>query len=170
MQRNRQEDDDFIELPLGTSAEIAASIVSTKTKRNSLRTSLENMLVEFLRELSPDSSADNKLVNERPLARSRRSARQGDYAEDPSTSSSVNMSDGGEAVETDEIDMDTIRKIEIGSRNVTVEPYYYKRIGQMRECDVSRRKITQLDQYELDKTLTQSDEAQLNIRKVLNYR
>lgn len=160
LQRNRQ-DDELIELPLGTSAEVAASIVNSKAKRNSLRSSLENMLVEFLREVSPDST--EKLIDDRPLARNRRNARQSDYDEDPGNRS-------GEAEEGDEIDMETMRKIEIGSRNVTVEPYFYKPIRKPRDCDAVRRKISQLDQYELDKSLTQSDEAQLNIRKVLNYR
>lgn len=119
------------------------------------------MLVEYLRELSPDST--QALVNENtPMARTKRNARQHhDYGDEADKKS-------GEDARA--VDLDAMRKVEIGSRFVSVEPYRNERIRKATECDVSRRRIAQLDQYELDKTLTQSDEAELNIRKVVNYR
>lgn len=110
------------------------------------------MIVEYLRELSPESQT--MLDTDRPHVRNKRDA------------SHIKYDDADEA-DTD-IDLDDLRKVEIGSRDFSVRPKEY--IGKLSECSAFRRQVMQLDQYELDKTLTQSDEQQLNIRKVLNYR
>lgn len=148
--------------------------ISPKSKRNSLRDTLESLIVDYLRELSPESNAVDVMsfgdgISRRRRRRRKRSARQStDYEE------VVHRSD---AKRKDDVmvDVNELRKIEIGSRNITVHPTQRsgrtEHIGKPSECAAFRRRVTKLDQYELDKALMKNDESrELNIRRVLNHR
>lgn len=161
--------------------------VNPKSKRNSLRDTLESLIVDYLHELSPETSdvgADagasfgGGVTPRRRRRRRRRSARHSsDYYEDVESMRRENgAGEGADAKDGDVVvDVNVLRKIEIGSRNITVRPTprsrRTERIGQPSECAAFRRRVTKLDQYELDKALMKNDETrELNIRRVLNHR
>lgn len=143
----------------------SSDFISTKSKRNSLRDALEELIVDFLRELTPGSSTSGSSI------RYRRSARQTDEYEQDGQADEIREEDD----ETGEQDVNDMRRIEIGSRNITVLPTQRvrepQRIGRPSECAELRRRVTKLDQYELDKALMKDGESrELNIRRVLNHR
>lgn len=152
------------------SAHTSNVFISTKTKRNSLRDALEQLIVDYLRELAPGDSTSSLTAS----SRYRRSARQTDEYDDQDA-----YADGQEDEEQrdagNEQNVNDLRRIEIGSRNITVLPTQRvrepTRIGRPSECAELRRRVTKLDQYELDKALMKDGESrELNIRRVLNYR
>lgn len=159
----------------------------------------------------PDNDAGAAFVSalttadgrQRQRRRRRRSARQTDvdYYEPPrSASSSADDANNIAAGNVDRGDGDgngdgngddgngtfplvvnDLRKIEIGSRNITVLPAHQRHrsshrggrghIGRPSECAAFRRHVTKLDQYELDKALIRDGESrELNVRRVLNHR
>lgn len=129
-----------------------------------MRDALEELIVDFLRELTPGSSTSGS------SSRYRRSARQTDEYDLDEHTDGREEDDGAS-----EQDVNDMRRIEIGSRNITVLPTQRvrepQRIGRPSECAELRRRVTKLDQYELDKALMKDGESrELNIRRVLNHR
>lgn len=170
-----------------------------------MRDTLEMLIVDYLRELSPgdhhrygDTEAAAPFMSQLTddgRKRQRRSARQSDddYYEPPRSSSASagdtnniaggnidHGDDNGDGNETLPVVVNDLRKIEIGSRNITVVPAPQRNrshrrggghIGRTSECAAFRRHVTKLDQYELDKALMRNGESrELNVRRVLNHR
>lgn len=151
---------------------IYEDLASIKMKRNLLRTSLEQLIVEYLSEFSPIWNDYGEDYTDY-LTRNRRNSLLSTNANHTSTSHEYDDFSGEEIG----------RRIEIGSRNITVtnsyedEDEFEKELNRYRYvfskkfvCNNRRRRIAQLDQFELEKSLHNDTKYEHNIRRILNYR
>lgn len=143
-----------------------------KTKRNLLRTSLEQLIVEYLSEFSPIRNDLNDDYTDY-LIRNRRNS---------FTSTEVNYTTLNNEYDDSSNEEDIPERYELGSRNITLskmhEDEYENEINRYRYifskklvCNSHKRRIAQLNQFELEKSLLKNDtKYEHNIRKILNYR
>lgn len=165
-------------------------IFSLKAKRNSLRASLEQLIVQYLNGLS--GPADSEFSdNYLEYSRKRRNSDNESAIDDnlgkviDKSENEVSYDDEDDDDDNEETDDDGKfpSRIEIGVRNITVpesefesyvdkvDRYDHILLGRKKSiCPIRRRRVTQLDQYEMSLSIQNESTLEHNIRRVLNYR
>lgn len=132
-------------------------------KKDNLRASLERLIVEYLKKLTSD---DRESFEDNP--RNRRNLNNlTSLVPVKSDSENLNNKTDSEVIE---------ERIEIGVRNITVSESvdsYEDKINMLYEqtmCSERKRRIAQLDRFELEDALKNETDTEHNIRRILNYR
>lgn len=131
-------------------------------KKDNLRASLERLIVEYLKKLTSD---DRESFEDNP--RNRRNLNNLTSLQ-PIKSDSENL--------INKTDSEVEERIEIGVRNITVTESVdsnEEKINMLYEqtmCSERKRRIAQLDRFELEDALRNETDNEHNIRRILNYR
>jgi hypothetical protein len=183
---NQQESSDYEEQTTKNSQKKGAiqsdveTIIPPKEKRNSLRASLERMIVKYLRKITSDEDDDVEDASER---RNRRNLNNStlfdssavvvdDMASSEKETSENSKSHVSELKNNDNSDDDEENDEENGSSDENIDGNKIKNSmwnGNLM-CSEKKRRITQLDRFELEKSIENEMDNEINIRNVLNYR
>lgn len=143
--------------------------VDLKLKRNSLRASLEELILEYLKGLAPSPNDEENYMEFSKRIRKKREIYVNEENKHENNSDKLDL------------DADSVyQRTELGAMNITVtsdEDYdsdtkydRYKSVSERSVCLEHRRRITQLDQFILDKSSENEADDEHNIRRILNYR
>lgn len=160
-------------------------VVDIKTKRNALRDTLEELIVEYLKTLSSFENTFND-ISHRKRKRRELMANNDNLAEpileDNISENSSDISEGqlsgafsdnatNNVVNNASANYKIVPKIEISDGNEEYDGGSGRGLISTKvNCSHHRRRVTQLDQYEMEKSILNHSETEQNIRRILNNR
>jgi hypothetical protein len=153
-------------------------VITAKEKRNSMRASLERLIVKYLRKITSDTDDDDmEDASERRNRRNLNNSTQFTFGDDIAKMRDANFDKtNGDKVSEDEYesaedDGDDEASTDDGlSEQMDGNKIKHSMWNGNLQCSEKKRRITQLDRFELQKSVENEMDNEINIRNVLSYR